>query len=187
MRQQVSTRSLIVTGIITFIVALAFIMFPKQIINLLGYITGIVLMVVGIFNVVMYFMHRKQGYSFGFTLGLILFSFGLYLAINIAFIMSAITVIFGFYILINGIVGLQFSLDAYMAKVNTWKFTVGMAIINLILGCIILYNPFQSTEILVMYIGIFMAVTAILSIVTVFLNKNQYRITVVEDKDETIM
>ncbi len=163
------------TGGMTLIIGLAFTFFPQIIISFLGYIMGGVLIFLGIINVILYFKRDVQeGYSFGFAIGLILFSMGLYFSINTEFILNTMTVLFGFYILINGIMGLQFSLDSYRALTNSWKFTIGMALVNLILGGVILYNPFKSTEVLVMYIGIFMTITAILSMVTVLINKKYH-------------
>lgn len=183
MKEQ-NNKSLLITGILTLLAAMIFIFFPQEIINFLGYVTGVILMIAGLFNVVLYFMNRDKSYNYGFTLGLILFSFGLYLTINTGFILEAITVVFGFYILINGIMGLQFTLDAYMARLNSWKAIGFMAAINLFMGAIILSNPFKTMENLIMYIGIFMAVTGILSLITVFLRRDAFAKQISSPKEE---
>ncbi len=169
---KMNKSSLIITMILTLVIGILFVLFPKDIINLLGYIVGTVLIVLGVLNILMYFKTSpEEGMSFGFSIGLILIVLGSYLMIKTNFILSTLSVFFGFFIMINGIFSLQVAVDSLRAKTNKWKAIIIMAIINTLLGIIILYNPFAGTEALVMYIGIFMIVVSVLNFITFIISE----------------
>ncbi len=169
---QMNKSSLVITIIVTLVIGILFVVFPKSIISLLSYIVGTVLIVLGLVNILMYFKSpAEEGMSFGFAIGLILIIFGSYLMIKTGFILSILSVFFGFFIMINGVFSLQVAIDSLRAKTNKWKAIIVMAIINTLLGIVILYNPFAGTEALVMYIGIFMIVVSLLNVVTMFIVK----------------
>ncbi len=169
---QMNKSSLVITIIVTLVIGILFVVFPKNIINLLSYIIGTVLIVLGLINILMYFKTNPiEGMSFGFAIGLILLIFGSYLMVRTEFILSTLSVFFGFFIMINGIFSLQVAVDSIRAKTSKWKAIIIMAIINTLLGIIILYNPFVGTEALVMYIGVFMIVVSVLNFLTLFIVK----------------
>ncbi len=172
MRSEVATRTLIISAIGTLIVGILFIIFPASVINLLNYIVGGLLVVLGLLSIILHFRTTNaEGYSFGFAVGLVLLVFGGYLLLNKGFVLQILTVFFGFYILINGIIGLQITVDALRKASQAWKVTIGAALINTILGLIILWNPFAGTEALIMWIGIFMTATAIINILTLIFGR----------------
>ncbi len=173
MKSEMTKKSLIATVVITLLVGVVFIIFPEQVMNLLNYIVAGLLIVLGLVSVILHFKASSaETYSLKFTLGIVFIIFGLYLILNEGFILQILTVFFGFYILINGILGLQVSIDSLRMKTDKWKISIGIALINTILGAVILYNPFAGTQTLIMYIGIFMVVTAVLNGVgLIFINK----------------
>ncbi len=176
MKSEVATKTLVISAILTLAVGILFIIFPASVINLINYIVGGLLVILGIMSIIMHFRSTNAGtHSFGFAVGLVLLVFGGYLLLNKGLVLQMLTVLFGFYILINGIIAIQLTVDALRKGSPAWKVTIISAIINSILGVIILWNPFAGTEVLVMWIGIFMTITAIINILTLFFGKKVVR------------
>ncbi len=166
--------SLIAAQVISFIIGLVFIVFHSKMISWVGYIVGVALIVVGIMDIIKYFSYRKkQIYTYKFTSGALTFLFGIYLMLNMDFMLSMLAVFFGFYIMIHGVLGAQFSIDAIVSKVGEWKITMAMSIVNIILALVILMYPFETTEVLIMYIGIFMVISSVVNIVSYILNNQK--------------
>ncbi len=170
----VTKNALITSSIATAVIGIIFIIFPNSVIDLISYIVGGGLLFVGMLSVYSYFKHDdSKEYSFGFAIGVILAIFGIYLIVKTSFLLSILSVFFGFFIIINGIFELQFAIDSLRAKKNSWKIKLLIAIINIVLGIIILYNPFVATEKLIMYIGIFMVITAALNMIMILIGKKE--------------
>ena len=57
-------------------------------------------------------------------------------------------------VLLNGIVNLAQALDQKRRYYNRWVFSLAMAILTIVLGGLIMLNPFSTMEMLVVAIGI---------------------------------
>ncbi len=165
-------KSLVSVQVVTLILGIIFAVFHVQMLDWISYIIAAAMVVLGCLNIFKYFKHRKNGiFTYEFTKGVLMIIFGIYLTINTLFIIQVMAVFFGFYIMINGVLGVQFCIDAIYSKVGEWKITLFMAVVNVLLALIVLFDPFGTTEVLMMYIGIFMAVSAVVNIVSLIMNK----------------
>ncbi len=172
MNTSMTFRSIGVSFGLTIIAGLLFIFFTEQIIDYLGYIVGFCIILAGLVNIISYFRtNLTDNLSFGFAIGAILISIGLYFIIVPDSIFNIASLFFGFYVIVNGIMGLQFALNAFRLGNARWLVVLICALISIILGGIILYNPFGETEMLVRWIGGFMIATALFNGLSLFLLK----------------
>ncbi len=167
MNNEVTKKSLWITTIVTILIGFIFVVFRANILDFLSYIIGAIIIVMGAISVIVYFRNYGKsttGYSFGFAVGLVMIVFGIYLLVDTKFILQILVVFFGFYILTNGIVGLQLVLESLRAKNSKWKVAAIVAAINTILGVLVLINPFGAMEVLIVYVGAFLMITGLLNI-----------------------
>lgn len=173
MNKQVTVKSLWLSIAITLATGLVFYFFAEQVNNFIGYIVGFGLILIGVFTIISYFKTSTTNnfVSLSFAVGTILTLAGLFFVINPTSILGMLTLFFSFYIIINGIISLQMALNAYRNKFPRWYVPAILGTINIVLGSIIFYNPFGATNSLIRWIGIFMIVSSILNMISIFVHK----------------
>lgn len=147
------------TAVITFVAMLAFglllLLHPENIYNLLLNLGGALLLLLGLLRVVSYFltdaMHalderRLSG-------GIMTMLFGLALIIFKPLFISLIPLLLGAVMFIGGAVRLQGGLDLKRLGGDRYKPVVFSSLISLVLGLLIVLNPFQSGMVLLRVIG----------------------------------
>ena len=123
--------------------------FPDLTTGLICTAVGLLLLAYGAMAVLGFFVRRGDSGSYRFQFELILGIFsavlgGLFLW-NSRFILSILPVLFGLYILVDGLVNLKRGLDLR---------AFGMAVVSLALAAVILWNPFATQRLLVKIIGV---------------------------------
>lgn len=166
------------TSIITSIVFIALGMFlflkPETTISTISYIIGIVILLLGAFSVVKHFSDKEQN-SFDFSLvyGILSIIVGIVIIVNPTALAKIITFVLGFWIVINSIIKIQYSLDLKKYNNNAWIPTLVIGLLTLIWGLILVFNPFGGALDITKLIGLFIIIYSILDIVEcVILNKN---------------
>ncbi|MGN1399473.1 MAG: HdeD family acid-resistance protein [Erysipelotrichaceae bacterium] len=145
-------------------------------INPIGFTTGIivfvgiVLVILGIYNVVQYFKEDAQVAAVrqDLTFGLLDLLGGLFCIFNSRWFVTAfslLTVLYGVAILVSGVAKVQWTVDMVRFKNKKWFWSAISALITVVCGFIILSNPFSSTTVLWMFIAIILIVEAVLDII----------------------
>ncbi len=162
-----SSKSVLLTSLITVLVGLIMVFFPVSVTNFLDYIVGGALILIGVFSIAIYIRYGSSSLAFGIIMILI----GAYFLYDTGVVLKIAAFVFGLFILINGIFGFQFSLEAKKMDIPRWKFSMFFSVVNGVLGLIILINPFETTLILITYIGIFMIVSGVLNMFSLVINR----------------
>lgn len=141
---------------------------PEDAIHLVSYALGIILIVWGVISVITFFTDKEsQNYlDFGFIVGVFVLIFGIIILVKPDTIASIIPLLLGIWMLINGVTKLSYSLT-----LNNNKSALSSIIISLIivlLGILLIINPFQGAKKIVQILGISILIYSILDLIECF-------------------
>lgn len=137
-------------------------------------VIGIGTIMVGILSLIRYFTYdaRDSFYRNDFLFGLIGIAIGALIFLRKDIFGSLIPFILGIAILISGFVKLQDAIDASRLGYKNSIIYIILAVINIIAGIVVIFNPFTTAVMLFMIIGISLIYSGISDIIsTVYLSR----------------
>lgn len=150
-------KSLLAAAAVYVLLGLVLIFFPSLTAGLFCTVAGLLLLAYGAITVISFFVHRGSSGSFAFQaeliLGVVSLVIGVFFLTHSDFIISIIPVLLGFYILIDALVNLKRGLDMRSLGYAGWTATLVMSAVSLVLGGLILWNPFDTGLLLWRIIG----------------------------------
>lgn len=155
------------TGIIFFCFGLFLFLKPETTINSISYLLGGILIIVGFVTFLKYILNNDKvvkKFDVDLVYGIVGIVAGLVLILNPTAIATIIPFILGMWIVINSAIKLQYALTLKQFESSHWKIPFTIAIISLIWGIILIFNPFQGAVLITKVIGIFVMVYALLEI-----------------------
>ena len=179
--------SLISSGII---LVLGLLLFFKSSVTLMGisYIFGGLIIAIGVLAIVRFISNNHSDISnqLNIIYGIICIISGIFFIEKPEIIGSIIPVVMGIGIIISSSLKIQqsFNLKSLNSSYFFWSFVT--ALLSLICGVVLLFNPFKGAVIITKVIGIFLVMYAILDICnTIVLKKSGVSISIstVNDKD----
>lgn len=179
--------SLISSGVI---LVLGLLLFFKSSVTLMGisYIFGGLIIAIGVLAIVRFISNNHSDISnqLNIVYGIICIISGIFFIEKPEIIGSIIPVVMGIGIIISGSLKIQqsFNLKSLNSSYFFWSFVT--ALLSLICGVVLLFNPFKGAVIITKVIGIFLVMYAILDICnTIVLKKSGVSISIstVNDKD----
>lgn len=159
---QIST----ITSIIFIVIGIFLIFRPETTLSLISYILGLVILVNGILNLIRYFSNRESGnlYDFGFIFGVMSVITAVIFISQPNMIASIIPLILGIWILVNGVIKLQVSMNLRNYQSSNWIRSMIISGFSVLLGIILVLNPFKGAVVITRMIGIFLIGYAILDL-----------------------
>lgn len=157
----------LVTGIIFFCFGLFLFLKPEVTISSVSYLLGGILIIIGFITFLKYVLNNDKvikNFDLDLIYGIVGIVAGLVLILNPTAIATIIPFILGMWIVINSAIKLQYSLVLKQYENSNWKVTFIIAVISLIWGIILVFNPFKGAVIITKMIGIFVMVYALLEI-----------------------
>ena len=126
---------------------------------------GIVLMIMGVSKTIKYFRAEPEEAAVSQILvkGLLMLLAGTFCAFNSRWFIATfpvLTLVYGVVILITGITKVQWTIDIIRMKRSKWFWMAISAAISIICGITVITNPFSTTAVLWMFIGISLIVDA---------------------------
>lgn len=179
--------SLISSGVI---LVLGLLLFFKSSVTLMGisYIFGGLIIAIGVLAIVRFISNNHSDISnqLNIVYGIICIISGIFFIEKPEIIGSIIPVVMGIGIIISSSLKIQqsFNLKSLNSSYFFWSFVT--ALLSLICGVVLLFNPFKGAVIIAKVIGIFLVMYAILDICnTIVLKKSGVSISIstVNDKD----
>ena len=140
-------RSLII-AFSAILLGLLFILTPQTSADVICYVAGILLLASGIAAVVSYLASGRLFGSYALVSGIVLLVCGVFCLLRPEVIQGLLTVIFGVFLVIDGMVTLQDGIDCARAKLGGWWVLAALAVITIALGCVILFGKFDSIMLL---------------------------------------
>lgn len=148
-------KSFVMASLAYVILGLVLLFFPNLTTGLICTAVGLILLAYGVVAVISFFAGSNGGFSFQFELVIGVFAaiVGAFFLLKPHMILSILPTIFGLYILIDGLTNLKRGMDMRSYGYAGWTTTLVLSVVSLVLGAVILWNPFSTHLLLVRIIG----------------------------------
>lgn len=158
--------SLIVSALM-FLLALFLIFRPLESLNTFIMLFAIIILVNGIIKLVQYFRTDAQMrmMNFGLAEGILSILAALIIIISSNALIAFLPIMFSIWIIVQSIITIQLSMGLKLSETKGWWVILILSIITLLLGVIIMFNPFASMAATTTVVGIILAVTEAIHLV----------------------
>lgn len=157
-------RRSLLSSAIMILIAILLIVKPTEAVSTVMTVLGICLLVDGAFSVILYIAMEKQQKMFSNALveGMVEIMIALVILMNSGFMLSFITVIVGFWIIIKSIMKVQFAVDMKSVDEKSWVLVFIGALITLSVGIFILVEPIASVATVTVASGIVLLIAGVI-------------------------
>ncbi len=161
------TLGAIALDILIFILGAYFIAKPTTSANIIGYVFGILLIIVGIYNIIKFIVNMGTNKFFLIEIisGILTILAGVFMVYNPFSLANITTIGVGIWLIISATIKGAIALQFKKFNEETWMLSLIIAVITLILGILIIVNPFESYIVLAVYVGVMVCVYAAMDIV----------------------
>lgn len=145
----------VLLSIVMIVLGLLLALWPGHVMTTALTILGIALLVGGALLIYSWYNGRARSSSvITLSEGILMVVAGLVVLIAPKFLISIVPFVVGALITLNGVFNLAQSLDQRRWNYSRWTMSLVVAILTIVLGVLIMLNPFSTMESLVMAIGI---------------------------------
>ena len=147
-----------VNAVIMVLLGLVLVIWPHILGVLLCYLLGGALIVMGVFQLISFLRGERLGFynKFVMMMGIVLVLLGIWICTQPHIVLSIIPVVVGIIVLIHGLMDIQYTLDIKRTGSTKWWIALIAAILTLIVGLLLVFNPFTAYEISMIMLGIAM-------------------------------
>ena len=167
--------SYIVMAVAYVVFGLSLLIKPELSTTVICYAIGAVCVIYAIANLIKYFtgsMNRMY-IEPDFVLSVIICVFGIVTIVRPSVIISILPFIVGIVLVFSGLIKVQDGINLKRFNYDRWFLVLGFAVISVILGIVVLLNPFGTGLLFTRIVGLFFTVDGVLSISSiVMLRKN---------------
>lgn len=139
---------------------------PGTALNVVCYALGAVVLACGAVQLVRYFAVERNLIRSQLTLisGIVCLALGGFLLLRSDIVQRILPTIFGLFVIFDSIGRIQNAIELHRCGYGSWKGFLLLAILSVVLGGVMIYNPFGTMETLVMAIGIILVVEGALNL-----------------------
>ena len=151
------------------LLGLVLILWPETSAITVCWLLGALCLALGVCQIARYCRLGALGVLFRFDLGggILGVLAGLLLLLHPAGALMVLPVIGGFYILVEGVFTLQAAVELRRFGLPRWGLTLGLGILDLLLGFLLILDPFEGAAALMVYLGISLLITGVSGVYTV--------------------
>lgn len=159
-------KSSIITSILMIIVAILLITKPIKTMEWIIILISAIIIIDGIFDFINYFRSDKETklYSFGLIEGLLEVLAGVLIILNKDALITFLPLILGIWIILKNIIKIQLAINLKQIS-DSWYLLLIFAILSLLLGVLIILNPFSSIIAITLLAGIFLLMTETVNLI----------------------
>lgn len=146
----------VLSAIICVVLGLVLVIWPEVVGTVFCYVVGAALVLSGVAYIVSYIRQRNNASLFqvDFLMGLVFAVLGVWIIAKPDMILSLIPVLCGIVILLHGFMDLQQALNLRRAGYQNWGAALVVAIVTVIFGGALLFNPLMAANVGIMLMGI---------------------------------
>ncbi|MDE5984999.1 MAG: DUF308 domain-containing protein [Eubacterium sp.] len=137
---------------------------PDKTVQFVSMLCGITVIMLGVGAWISYFTKVKS--TILAILGSLAIIAGIILCIKYESIISTVLFLFGIFILISGIVDFVSAIDAKKNDLKSWIVSLIMAAATIVLGLLVVVNPFNSMLVLTKLLGVALIIYAVMDLIT---------------------
>ena len=158
----------VLTAILTLILGILLITSPGTAMRTVFLLVGWTLVISGAASLLTAIFSKGQPVGQGeLVLGLVQVATGLVILMRPGFLLSLTGIVVGFVLLIHGIHDIQHARES-KALGYEWKLSMGVGIAAVVMGIIVMVNPFSTIETLLRIAGVFLLVDGIADLLMVW-------------------
>lgn len=166
------------SGLLLLLCGLILLLNPELTLTAIANLVGGIVIVIGAIYLICFVGRRNAaGGSYDLIKGLIIVAAGIFICVRSAVVVSILPVIMGIGMMISGLLKLQHGLALRRMGFSTWKRIGITAIINILIGLLVVLNPFSTAAWLMRVIGIgfiFSGVTDLITTLYVSKKESEY-------------
>ena len=143
------------------------------------YLLAAMLLAIGVVSLINYLRKDISGiiYRYDLVVGLCAILGGILVIVKVDKLTDLIPAVLGFLVTMSGIMKMQNSVDMLRLGHGTWHVAFAMAIVNIVAGIVLLMNPFEAAQILIMCLGIALVYSGITDLyVTISISRRLSRL-----------
>lgn len=143
-------------GVLYILLGIVVLLIPETMERLLGFLIGGVLIIAGAVSMISYLLRdaHQNYYHNDFLHGLLGILLGILVLYNINFIISLVPILLGTLVLVSGLSKLQDVIDLKRLEYGNWIFMLVLAVINIVLGLVLIFNPMAVATLLFRLLGV---------------------------------
>lgn len=148
-------KAMFISSIVYILLGLLLILWPDQARRIVCYLLGAAALAYGAYRIIDYFARKQEASSVqvGVALGIALAVIGLFLLFKADAVVAALAAIIGVAIIIDSIMRLQISLNLRRFSGGGWMPLFVTALVTLIFGVLLLFNPFGAVRVATIVAG----------------------------------
>ena len=156
-------KHMLLASILLLVLGICFIVWPDEAARILARATAIVIIAVGLFELILFFIGKKKGVVDipAIISGVLLGALGIYLLIQPDTMLKFFNIIFGIIIIIIGLDHIFQAIFIIRHIRSLWWISLSVGLVALGLGVLTLLNPFSAIRTAMIIVGITMVVEAI--------------------------
>lgn len=154
-------------AILTAVFGLILLIWPSLSSAVICYALSAGLLIFGIYRIITHFRKQPQSMPLqhDFASGVMLVAVALFILLEPDLIISLLPVLLGLLLIMGAARELQFMVDLKRLHEGRWVMALVAALIQVILGILILWNPFATAMVLMQFIGVSVLIESISQIV----------------------
>jgi len=154
----------LIVSIVNVAVGIILIKYPGESLRTLCFAFGFITLALGLVGLGSYFFKKEKGLvaGLGLVFGIVMTAISVVLIVTPDLVISIVPFLVGLVILIQAIGKMQQALELRDVKYEKWWSMLLVGLFMLVLGALIVFNPFDSASMLVRVIGIVFIVNGIL-------------------------
>lgn len=171
--------NLILLAVIFIALGIVLILWPGATMKTICYLLAAMLLALGVASLINYLRKDISGiiYRYDLVVGLCAILGGILVIVKVDKLTDLIPAVLGFLVTMSGILKMQNSVDMLRLGHGTWHVAFAMAIVNIVAGIVLLMNPFEAAQILIMCIGIALVYSGITDLyVTISISRRLSRL-----------
>lgn len=150
------SKSYILVSALYVVLGIVLCVWPNTSLKMICYGLGFVMVVLGITYGIIYFTKENlAGFlQMDLVIGIICLAFGVFILLNPTFLATVLPFAMGIILLLGAVVKIQSALNMRRLKFEKWYGVLICALIIIVLGIVLLCNPFKKESHMVLYIGL---------------------------------
>lgn len=143
-------------GALYILLGIVALVIPEAMERLLGFLIGVVLIIAGAVSMISYLLRdaHQNYYHNDFLHGLLGILLGIVVLYKVEIIISLVPFLLGTLVLVSGLSKLQDVIDLKRLEYGNWIVMLVLAIINIVLGLVLIFNPMAAASLLFRLLGV---------------------------------
>ena len=148
--------NLILMSLLYLALGIFLLMVPGTALNVVCYALGGVVLACAAVQLVRYFVVERGVFQSQLTLisGLVCLALGAFLIIRSDVVVRVLPIVFGLFVIFDSLGRIQNALELRRCGYSSWKIFLLLAVLSVVLGIVMVVDPFGTMETLVMAIGL---------------------------------